>query len=131
MKPIGQLHSKTSPILGNRSLLVLDTAGVCVPLVKEIVKTGGNVEISLESPGKERQVRDQEAAQVCLRERSSPAKVLGFEACKHLLPNERNAEMGLGESVGRIGQHIPGLQVPRGLQRMGQFNLHATRPPGP
>src|SRR6266705_3735948 len=130
MRPIVQFYSKASSVLGDRSLHVFEAAGIGVSLVKNVVKAGGNVEIFFELAGEQRQVHDKEAPEFGLGERPSLTHVLRIEAGKELFLHEWKAEAGLGELLRRIGQKVPGHNVPRVLQGMRNGSFQAARPSG-
>src|SRR3989442_15671246 len=99
MMPKDQLHTKTPPVLRNRGLVMLDVGRVGVPLVKNIIKAGGKVQIFPESPGIKCCIHDEEATQIGSRDRPSPACGLSLNAGKNLFTYQRQAEIHLGELV--------------------------------
>ena len=82
---------------------MLEIGWVGVPLVKNIIKAGGEVQIFPESPGIKCHVHDEEATQVGSRDRPSLACVLSLDAGEEPLPYYRKAEIHLDELLGGVG----------------------------
>lgn len=97
MWPVNELHAKTSPVLRNRCLQMLEAARFRVLLVKEIVEARGKVEIFVQLLGEERGVHEQKSAQICSGDRSSLACILSFQAAKESEPRHRKTQISLRE----------------------------------
>src|SRR5207245_9208076 len=115
---VSQFHAKHSSILHHGPSAKPLSHRVGVMLVEQVIKAGGNSQLSQKILGRQRGIGHEGASQGSLEYREPPADFLSLETRKKFLRKQRSDQIDLRQMPGGIAQRLAIKRTVRFLQRV-------------